>query len=509
MSEQKTINSTRLINILRTFDKEELKQLDKFVRSPYFNTNLNVSTLFGQLKKHAPHFSSEILKVALFNKIYTKKYNKQTVLSASENRLLNDLVHKLTKLVEEFLAYDKFDKKEIYKHSLTIDNLLEKKLTDEVNSIFRKAESALKKMPHKDRDYYQDLFLLNESHFHHKMLLNNRAKDVGMQEVINSLQKTSLTNLIRLYCAALNREKICNVHYSYPLMDSLIEYIREDVESQEPIVQIYYHILMVMKGSDVGSHFLKLKESIKVFGSLFHLHELRQMYIFIVNYCVRRIKAGGLEYKEELFTIYQNSLNPPVWNSSMHFSSNTFMLIAKSALNVNRPDWLIEFIEKYKAELNPKHQITVPALAYAHLHFHLKDFDKSMENLLRVDNHVDFIYNFYYRILEIKIAFEQTVNFNSPSRKKKFLTDKIEALRFFIDRKKNNKDKTISETNLTNYGNFYKLVRRLAVIKTEKPLHFVPLEKVAKLLLDIKQEDSLEERDWLQEKAEELLKKKK
>ena len=157
MSEQKTINNSRLITILRTFDRDELKRFDKFVQSPYFNTNPNVYALYKYLKKFAPDFSSDIYKVPILNKVYSKKYSKQAVLSTNDNKLLNDLVYKLARLTEEFLAYAKFDKKTIFKHSLTIDSLLDRKLTDEVSSIFRKAESSLKKMPHKDRDYYLSL----------------------------------------------------------------------------------------------------------------------------------------------------------------------------------------------------------------------------------------------------------------------------------------------------------------------------------------------------------------
>ena len=81
----------------------------------------------------------------------------------------------------------------------------------------------------------------------------------------------------------------------------------------------------------------------------------------------------------------------------------------------------------------------------------------------------------------------------------------IRDSRFFIDRKRNNKDKIISASNLTNYTNFYRFIRRLSILKIDKPFHLVSLDKVKKLLQDIQQEDPLEEREWLMEKGKELL----
>src|SRR5438445_227697 len=51
----------RLIEILKTFDKDELKRFGRFIDSNYFNTNERIAILFKSLKKFYPEFESNDL----------------------------------------------------------------------------------------------------------------------------------------------------------------------------------------------------------------------------------------------------------------------------------------------------------------------------------------------------------------------------------------------------------------------------------------------------------------
>ena len=51
-----------MLEILRTFTKQELIKFEDFVRSPYFNRKDTVTKLFIEIKKYAPEFSSENLE---------------------------------------------------------------------------------------------------------------------------------------------------------------------------------------------------------------------------------------------------------------------------------------------------------------------------------------------------------------------------------------------------------------------------------------------------------------
>ncbi|HRB01639.1 MAG TPA: hypothetical protein PK294_14490, partial [Ignavibacteria bacterium] len=96
-----------LLEILRTFTKQELIKFEDFVRSPYFNKKENVTKLFLEIKKYTPEFSNENLeKERVWGNIFPgKEYNYG---------IMKNLIHELTKLSESFITieYSKLDKLE-------------------------------------------------------------------------------------------------------------------------------------------------------------------------------------------------------------------------------------------------------------------------------------------------------------------------------------------------------------------------------------------------------------
>src|ERR1043166_6894902 len=93
----------RLIEILKTFDKEELKRFGRFIDSNYFNTNERIALLFKSLKKFYPEFDSNNLNAEqLFAKVYNdKKFDEKTI---------RYLLSVLMDLAEKFIAFSYIEK---------------------------------------------------------------------------------------------------------------------------------------------------------------------------------------------------------------------------------------------------------------------------------------------------------------------------------------------------------------------------------------------------------------
>ncbi len=83
------MQKSSLITILRTLTPQEFREFGEFVKSPYFNKNEKVITLYNVLKKYFPGFDSGSLtkekvfkdadvytSVFIFEKEKDKTYNK-------------------------------------------------------------------------------------------------------------------------------------------------------------------------------------------------------------------------------------------------------------------------------------------------------------------------------------------------------------------------------------------------------------------------------------------------
>src|SRR5689334_25124303 len=75
------MKASKLINILRTFSKEEMGEFEKFAASPYHNTGKNIVPFLKQLQKYHPNFDDDKLSYEYFyTKLYPgKKFNKQVM----------------------------------------------------------------------------------------------------------------------------------------------------------------------------------------------------------------------------------------------------------------------------------------------------------------------------------------------------------------------------------------------------------------------------------------------
>ena len=71
----------RLINILKTFSKEEMKLFGKFAASPYHNGGKNYMPLFNLLTKYHPDFETgRFTYENIHEKLHPgRKFNKQVM----------------------------------------------------------------------------------------------------------------------------------------------------------------------------------------------------------------------------------------------------------------------------------------------------------------------------------------------------------------------------------------------------------------------------------------------
>src|SRR5258706_11284338 len=99
----------RLIEILKTFDKDELKKFGRFIRSDYYNTNERITVLFKELSKFYPRFDDEKLSREYLFKIIYKKRN-------FEDKTFRYLLTELMGLAEKFVALTFIEQDKLEQH---------------------------------------------------------------------------------------------------------------------------------------------------------------------------------------------------------------------------------------------------------------------------------------------------------------------------------------------------------------------------------------------------------
>ena len=155
-----------LLEIIRTFTKQELIKFEDFVRSPYFNKKENVVKLFLEIKKYSPELSDEDLeKEKVWGRLFPgQKYNYW---------IMKNLIFDLNKVAERFLHIQNYESK-IFEQDI---NLLEKM---NEKGLLRQYEKNLKSFRNEtdkttfDQNYFYYKYLAEVKE--HAFLFSNNAR---------------------------------------------------------------------------------------------------------------------------------------------------------------------------------------------------------------------------------------------------------------------------------------------------------------------------------------------
>ena len=123
-----------LLEILRTFSKQELIKFEDFVRSPYFNKKENVLKLFLDIKKYSPELTDEALKK---EKVWNRLFPGQIY----NYGIMKNLIFDLSKLSEKFITNIRFNSDEFKKDEYLANELLRRELQSIYINKFSKIDS--------------------------------------------------------------------------------------------------------------------------------------------------------------------------------------------------------------------------------------------------------------------------------------------------------------------------------------------------------------------------------
>ena len=112
--------NTKLVEILKTFSKDEFKEFEKFIRSPYFNKGRNLVPFYKALKSFHPEFINQNFTTEfIFKKIHPDlKFESKK----SEN-ILRVLSSEMLYLGKEFIKQEELKSQELTNYILKLESL--------------------------------------------------------------------------------------------------------------------------------------------------------------------------------------------------------------------------------------------------------------------------------------------------------------------------------------------------------------------------------------------------
>ena len=475
------MNNSKLIGILRSFTSKEMREFEHYLHSSFFNSDEKVIQLFNYLRKGILHSSAlekkDVLdKSFLSNKLFPgKKYDPKKI-----PYLLTDL----TRHTENYAINKALEKDQDLQLILLAKEMAARDCKKAYNNTYDKSTDKAKSSTVKDADFYYYQFLAEHNHLGYAIAKQQRKEKSNIEVVVENLDKFYLARKLQLCCEIFNVQNVLSSNYRIFLLEEILSHLREHSYQDTPIIGIYYQILKTLTEPSLEEHFIKLKKLLLEHEAVLSSSELLEAYQYAINYCIKKINLGNINYQKTLFDIYKIQLNKKVMLVDNSFSQWDFKNMVSISLRLREHAWASNFIHEYKKYLTDSERENAFVYNLSYLHFHKKEYSKSLSLLQKVD-FTDIYYQLDTRAIMLKIYYE----LNDTDA----FFYHVTAFKIFLKR-----NKVISDYQRTIYKNLVKFTSKLVRTGSAK-------RKIITLKHEVEQIKQVADIQWLLQKIEELI----
>ncbi|MEO8210633.1 MAG: hypothetical protein ABI840_08720 [bacterium] len=478
------LNST-LLEILRTFDKEEYKRLEDLLKSPYYNKNSNVIKLHNVLKKYYPFFKNENLKrEKVWSILFPEKRFNYGV--------MKNLIFELQKLAEKMLHLHIYDGNKLEQEVNLLQSYQGRNLHQLYEKNLRVLKSFIEKSP-VDKNYFYYKYM-SEARQQDYLYYRNKTKDENFCNAIpmnENLMSFFFVSFFNENYNAFHESKYYNKSYEVKTLQNVLEFFENNVIRDNPYVLMYYYALKTVIDINDEDSYLKLKDLLEKNVNQLSSEKKFNFSQALINFCSFKIMKGRSEYVNEQFGIYKMMVEKSFYNRGFDNYISPFMYanVVSMAGNLKKFDWAEKFIKDFKDKLDPAHREQYFALANVTFNLKRKNFDEALKHLsgFKSRNEVEKI---TIKRFQLMIYYE---------------SEFVEELYSLIDTSKHfiANDKKVSDSAKKIFSNFLNFVIKIAEVKSGLKYGKLKQKIVDELRNEIEQED-VTNKIWLLEKVDDL-----
>jgi hypothetical protein len=331
-----------------------------------------------------------------------------------------------------------------------------------------------------------DLFLAKfqwaetkERHFNRQRL---RKYNQNLQSAADHLDQYYFLHRLRIACAMLDRQAILQSQYEHNLSPQWITHLEQHAFFRAPVIQLYYTIYQALADEQEEAYFEKLKQGIQELSGKISLSDCRDIYLFAINYCARKIRQGESKFVGEALNLYRSGITNGIFIEDGVLSPWTFTNVVKLSLRKKEYLAIEEFITTYAPLLPDDFRENALHYNLAELYYYTGRFEKAQQELLQVA-YSDLNYYLGARVLLAKIYYETDTE--EP------LLALLASFIMFLRR-----NKELSQNLKHTYLNFCQLL--FQIIRQ-------PASKLEKVHAKILSTELLTDRSWLEKSCLEAM----
>lgn len=468
------MRQSKLYQAIIQLSGHELNRLHRFVLSPFFNRSESIIKLFEWIKDDLKQIrKDESTREDIFSLCFGPE---QEFDDGRFRKLQSDLL----KLVEDFFAQESFEANPIHKAKYLLETIYNRDLEKLQTGALKSAQRLVADQELRPASFYYFQYELEQSIYDlHRSQIERSAKS-NIESIALNLDRFYLAEKLRYYCTVLNHQHLAALTYEMLFMDEIISHVENHDYSDVPPIVMYYQVLLTYKEPHIKAHYDRLKVLIEQHIHLFPEGEAKEILDAALNYSLKRMNAGEVEYIRETFDLYMKSLESGVLLVRGMITPWSFKNIVTTGLRLNEFDWIESFIQNYSIHLEERYRANAITFNLAQLYFYKKEYQKVIEQLSQVE-YEDMTYNLNSKTLLMASYYE---------------LDEIEALGSLLDtfRVYLNRNKELPATRRKHYLNTIGIVRKLSKLQPGDT------KSVEKLIQEVESTQGVVSKNWILEK---------
>lgn len=428
------MHKSKLVRTLCILTNEEMKRLQLFLQSPFFNTNSNIVKMHRLLKRYHPVFDSpQLAKEKVFDKLFPGK-------PYAHQQLLN-LMSEFYALLEKYLINLQLEKKELIQNKLLLEAFSER---PNCYDFFEKKYDLLNKeldnLPFRDDIYFSEKTALNLMYYAHPDT-NMQTDDKGtFYQAFEYFEAQKKMTDIKLKCAMNARINTVNDRQKRDINGF-------QLLSGNPLFNLYNQLELFQRSEEA----VDINELVNRFKSSIHLlrsDDKRNVMKILLNHSNRHANAGHINYSYTSLELYKLGLEHDCFLENKRMSKNIFTNIVSIGAICREFIWTEKFIKKYQSTLDNNIKEDAVKISLCVWHFEKQEFDEAIDAARHsFSEPIDVIKS---KIIQIKSWFEL---WREDDRYFDILIAQLDAFEKFIRRNKmiraSMKDATLKSISYT------------------------------------------------------------
>lgn len=364
---------SKLVKTFLPFSKADIRRLQMFVQSPYYQVPEAAQQLMSYVAHIHPDLSEKKMQPATI-----ARHIKQLPTAKKQSNAATELL----KAVGLFIATGQFLADKPAQTLYRLKALRQLNLTDTFEAELQEANQQLNTCPEQDIDTFMYRHLLTELAFngYEAKQVRNRQNDIS--PVLQTLDAWYALKKLRYMVEQLNRHIVLGTAYSEDNMPYLLQVLQPYNQPRYGYVYHFVNIYHLLKAEDYEAglpYYQRLKQDIELHTAATLPPGMTETVEYIEGYLLYWSNRGVALAGEELLWCHDTKIKYQLLLQDGKIQPAVFRTLVTVSVKANRPPaWIQWFINTYSPFLPTGQSETNVAFTQALYHYHNRQYAAAM-----------------------------------------------------------------------------------------------------------------------------------